>query len=156
LSILLNYHIISTTYTPIELKNSPIELRKSPIHNRGIFAKRNIYKNEIIEIVPLLYIDPKEVTLKKNNPDAQLVDYTILVDNTKIAIMLGLGSLYNHIDDNNAEWILNTDNDTDYINNSIIIHAIKDINKDEEVFVNYGEQYWNARKDLVKHTCTTI
>ena len=59
--------------------------------------------------------------------------------------MLGMGSLYNHSDDNNAMWTQDTN-----IDDSIVIHAIKDINKDEEICVDYGKNYWNNRKDLVK------
>ena len=136
LSILLHYHIVSQT---------PIELRNSSIHNRGVFAKRHIYKNEIIEIVPLLYIDNKEITNKKDNPNAKIIDYALFTTNKQYAIMLGMGSLYNHSDDNNAMWTQDTN-----IDDSIVIHAIKDINKDEEICVDYGKNYWNNRKDLVK------
>ena len=123
LSILLHYHIVSQT---------PIELRNSSIHNRGVFAKRHIYKNEIIEIVPLLYIDNKEITNKKDNPNAKIIDYALFTTNK-------------HSDDNNSMWTQDTN-----IDDSIVIHAIKDINKDEEICVDYGKNYWNNRKDLVK------
>lgn len=53
--------------------------------------------------------------------------------------MLGYGSIYNHSNHNNAEWVWHDD--------TLIISAIKHINKGDEIFVSYGDKYWNARPD---------
>ena len=119
-----------------------IEIRSSSIHNKGVFANRNINANDIIEIVPLLMIDKKHVDVTKTNT-GDLVDYALLMNDNNYYIMLGLGSLYNHSDNFNAEW--------EYYNpDNIIIRAVKNIPKDSEILVHYGDKYWNARKDIVK------
>lgn len=124
----------------IEIYKPKIELRNSKIHGRGIFAKRYIYKGDIIEEIPLitdiLENDIKNTTLK---------DYAIQIpsrfnngNNGLCGLMLGLGSLYNHSDEPSAEW--------EFINEKkLLIRAIKNIYPDEEIFVNYGEHYWKIR-----------
>lgn len=127
-----------------ELTKSHIEIRKSKIHNRGVFSTKYIKKGEIIEIVPLIsYISLNNIRKSK------LKDYVITMPSrftnknneiydTKCSVMLGFGSLYNHSDDNNAAWeFIDVDN--------MLIKAIKDIYPNEEIFVTYGDEYWNKR-----------
>jgi len=51
------------------------------------------------------------------------------------SVVLGMGSIFNHSKENNADWI------TDEVRNLYSFHAIKDIKKDEEIFTDYGELY---------------
>ena len=55
------------------------------------------------------------------------------------SVVLGLGSIFNHSDNNNADWI------TDENRNIYSFYATKDIRKGEEIFTNYGKHY----KDFV-------
>lgn len=104
-----------------------IELKKSKIHNRGVFAKKLIKKGEIIEEIPLLEI-PKNII--QNNI---LSDY-VIGSNDCCYLMLGFGSLYNHSYTPNA--IIK------FINEETAnMCAIKDINLNEEILFNYGNDY---------------
>ena len=59
-------------------------------------------------------------------------------------VAFGFASLYNHSETPNAEWY------SDASRRVFIFKCIKDIEKDEEIFVYYGGQnYW---EDGRKHT----
>jgi len=122
-----------------------IELKKSNVHNRGMFANEYIPEGSIIEEVPLIsyvsYDDIDKTILK---------DYVISMpenfnkkDTSNSSVMLGYGSIYNHSDNNNAQWNFITDE-------KMIVTATKDIFPDQEIFVNYGKGYWNSRGDCKK------
>ncbi|HOJ50416.1 MAG TPA: SET domain-containing protein [Spirochaetota bacterium] len=94
-----------------------------------MFAIEKIKEGEIIEVAPVLVIDKKE---------SQFIDKTVLYHyyfdwgKEKIAIALGYGSLYNHSYRPNSYYIKNLDN------NEIIFIALKDIEKNEEITINYN------------------
>jgi len=115
---------------------SKIELKKSPIAGLGVFAKSDFEVGDIIEIAPIIKV-------KREDIGGIINDYIFTVpDEGMTSIALGWVSLYNHSDDNNATWRVDGD--------SIIIICIKDIKKGEEIFVSYGEDYWNTRNNLIK------
>ena len=53
----------------------------------------------------------------------------------------GMGQFANHSSDPNAEWEIHDDN------NFVRFKALKTISKGEEIFHNYGEEYWESRND---------
>ena len=108
-----------------------IQVKKSKIHGKGIFAINDIKKNNIIEICNILEVKRRKVKGIFN-------DYVFKKSKKKSFLALGYGSLYNHADDNNA--IVQLQNDILYI------IAVKDIKKGEEIFINYGDDYWRSRK----------
>lgn len=112
-----------------------IEVRSSPIHGRGIFAMRGFRKGQTIEIVPTIKYDKT----KEFTKESVLTEYDIHYKDGH-AFMLGYGALYNHSDDNNAEWGWRDDGDLQII-------AKRDIAKDKEICVNYGDEYWSIRSD---------
>lgn len=115
--------------------SSKIYLGESKIKNagRGVFASQNIKKDEIIEQCPVILINEKEVTdLRKT----ELHNYYFMwgddKKNHKAAICLGFGSLYNHSYTPNATYQKRKDNGI------IEFIALKDIDKGEEISVNYN------------------
>jgi len=118
------------------INNPKIQIRKSPIHGWGVFAKENILEGEILEENPFLVIP-----MGKNEASSLFIDYRFnypRIKSEKQVIVLGSSSLYNHSENPNAMW------ETDTENEIFIFKAIKNINKDEEIFVYYGgENYWN-------------
>ena len=117
------------------LKDVPImEVRPSLVHGRGMFAKRNIPQGHLIEVAPIIKIDrERDITA-----ESTIRNYDIKCDDGH-AIMLGYGSIYNHSDDNNAFWL--------FMGDQLHVIAKKPIEKNEEIFVNYGPHYWNVRDD---------
>jgi SET domain-containing protein len=109
----------------------PVEMRRSPVHGRGMFACDHISKGTIIERAPLIPFD-RQTDLT----DTSFIKRYDIRYKDKYAVMLGYASIYNHSDNNNAIWDFETDDDVIYIK------AIRDISPEEEVFVNYGPNYW--------------
>jgi SET domain-containing protein len=114
----------------------PVEMRPSPIHGRGMFATRDIKKDEVIERAPLVVIDRSEDLTS----GSLLRKYDIAYKDGKFAVMLGYASIYNHSDDNNVIWDFEPDEDIIYIK------SIRDIPKDQEVCVSYGSNYWGPSR----------
>jgi len=96
LIILIILLIYVNIITPPEY---PIEVKQSQIHGRGVFAKRAIPSNSVIEVAPLIIFNRLDVKV-----GTILRDYDIQHRDGKHAIMLGYASLYNHSDIPNASW----------------------------------------------------
>ncbi len=94
---------------------------------RGVFAASLIKKGEVIEVAPGLFLSFEELVDTKWN---LLFDYYFWMDEY-VVLALGYGSLYNHSEDNNAEYKIDENSKT------IIFIAIKDIKGGEEIFFNY-------------------
>ena len=104
----------------------------NPELGRGVFTSRFITKGEIIEQAPFITQDRKDFM---GNITNYLFTYN---DELKLsAVGFGYSSLYNHDDDNNAYWKID--------DNYIYIVALKDIPENQEIFISYGEPYWEAR-----------
>lgn len=112
------------------------EIRKSKIHRWGVFAKNDIRKGGIIEQCPFL------LTFGENHKKMQ--DYLFHYSPTTGMIILGYGSLYNHSPENNAEYFEDT------THKLIEIVATRKIKKGEEIFINYGEEYFTNRGMKIK------
>lgn len=100
---------------------------------RGVFANKDFKKDEIVEICPL-------ISDKKDNINKSIIrDYTFKNKfKDEEVIVFGLCSIYNHLDNNNIH------HDQDNKGN-MIYRALRDIKKGEELYVNYGENYWMSR-----------
>lgn len=111
---------------------------KIPNAGRGVFAKSDIKKGEVIEKCPFVEISQKEIA------KSRLVTYLFFFGKEKerAALALGFGSLYNHSENPNAEFEINS---KDKI---IIFTATKDIKRDEEITFNYyGESKSKSKKN---------
>ena len=106
----------------------PIVMRNTAKYGRGIFADRYIKKGELIEEA-LVIIIPKQEW--KQMRKSVLLNYVFRWGKDK-AIALGYGSLFNHSFTPNAKYITNIKNQT------IDFYARQDIQKEEEILVNYN------------------
>lgn len=115
--------------------NDKLIVKQSLIPNsgRGVFANKDFKENEIIEICPL-------ISDKRENIDKSIIkDYTFKNKfKDEEVIVFGLCSIYNHSDNYNVYH----DQDN---NNNMIYTAVRDIKKGEELYVNYGVNYWGSR-----------
>ena len=117
--------------------NPKIYVDKSPIHGWGVFAKEDIMEGEVFEECPVLTLP-----IEKGEITSLLVDYRFNWpqgnDFEEQVVTLGYGSLYNHSNNANAYWVSDLENRTfKFISN-------REIKKDEEIFVWYGDvSYWN-------------
>jgi uncharacterized protein len=109
-------------------------VKRSAIHGWGVFAAKDIRKGGIVEECPFLVTAAEE----KNPAEIQSYLFSGDTDDTTM-IILGYGCVYNHSSKHNADYWSDDDK------NVIVFTARRKIKKDEEIFINYGRQYWKAR-----------
>ena len=106
---------------------------KSTLKNAGygMFSKKNFKKGNLIESCTYLAEEPNII-----NKTKYLKNY-VWEKNGKKLMALGYCPMYNHKDRNNAYVKID--------NNFINIYAKEDINKNKEIFISYGANYWKSR-----------
>ncbi len=118
--------------------NSKIEVKDSELSGRGVFAKEDIKKGEILEECHHKVLEKKFNFLSRKTQE-YVFAWPMIIDekNTKSVstVVFGFGSIFNHQKDNNANWILDTCRDV------FTFYARKNIKKGEEICTNYGDGY---------------
>ena len=91
----------------------------------------DIKRGEVIETCPIIVLPEEQVS---DLAKTKLFDYYFAwgKDFKVAAVCLGFGSLYNHSYKPNAKYI------KDFEDSLIRFEAIKDIERDEEILVNYN------------------
>lgn len=124
-----------------------VKIQKSPVHNQGVFANVDILEDEIIEVAPLLQLGWRtqyhnDPVIKKyiwSNVSCNCNDCKM---NSPIAyIPLGYAALYNHSDTPNVSMTVN------WTEQTVTFKANKTILANEELFINYGKDYWKSREN---------
>ena len=115
------------------LTSDKIYIGQSRILNagRGVYAGRDIKKDEIIEKCPVIEVPKHDVS---NLRESIFVTYFFYFGKNKdrLVIALGFGSIYNHSYEANARYkISRTEKTLDFV-------ALKNIKKDDEITVNYN------------------
>jgi len=105
-----------------------IYTRTSEDKGRGVFAKQLIRKGEIFERAPVILIPAREW---------ESIERTVLFNycygwGEDSALALGLGSLFNHSYQPNAIYTRRFEEQV------IDYRALRDINLDEEITINYN------------------
>lgn len=126
-----------------------LEIKQSVIDNIGVgvFTTKDINNGDIIERVRTLQLANRA---RYQNDEIlnnyMLTDYCsckeCIVHGPTVKIMMGFGSFYNHQDGNtqNCEWMISSS----YSFADIV--AIRDIKAGEELFLNYGSNYFKLRE----------
>ena len=144
-----------------------IYVKTSSTHGFGVFAKRNINKGEILEECPVIFLADRE----RYQHDKQINRYAFrqsgcgceecVTHGSQMFLLTGYGSLYNHSENPNAilqEAIEPYSNPEDLedleekegleiAGRLQFIIASEDIEKDEEIFINYSGSL-DARKNV--------
>jgi len=115
-------------------QSDSIQVKRSVGKGRGVFARRDIPKGEIIETVPVLLIPAEAVVDGIDNK--WLGKYYYWWDKKTLAVSLGYGSLYNHSYKPNAGY--------EHGYATITYRALRNIPAGEEICINYN---WDP-KDL--------
>lgn len=111
-------------------------VKKSRTHGYGVFAGKTIKEGELIEECYALIMRGKDKVLE---------DYYFDAGKGKDAVLTGFGMIYNHAENDNAEYTINAKK------NLATFKAIKKIAKGEEIFVSYGDEWFSSRKMKVRH-----
>jgi len=122
------------------LASDKIYIRQSEILNagRGVYAKCDIGKNEIIEKCPIIEVPKHDMA---NLEESILVTYFFYFGKKRerLAVALGFGSIYNHSYKPNARHKIKL------MDKSMNFIALNDIKKDEEITFNYNNNPKNRR-----------
>lgn len=105
------------------------KVRKFPKMGRGLVAAQDFKKGQIVESSPVVILDVVE---HKELAKTILNLYVFAWKDTGCALALGHGSLFNHSWENNVRYV------NDYVRNKINFIATRDIQKGEQLFVDYG------------------
>jgi len=104
-------------------------IKRSEIHRWGVFAREPIKKYEIIEEFPYFKVPMDEII------STQIcLDYSYKFDDDYHVIGMGFCGMYNHSFNPNVEY------EIDKVNEVMRHYAIHDINIDDELTLNYGEE----------------
>jgi uncharacterized protein len=103
-----------------------IEVRWVKGKGRGVFARRRIREDEVIERVPVLVMPDDE-----NEGGSVLSNYYFSWGQGTIALALGYGSLYNHSFRPNARY-------DDVGRQTKVFTALRNIEPGEEITINYN------------------
>lgn len=110
---------------------------------RGLFAKKNYKKDDIIEICPTLKLKGSDIA-KSNVLHTYFFspnDYS----NYDSLLALGYCGLINDSKSKqNCSWVVSKDD------NNVTMYATKDIAQGEEFFTSYGDNYWASKKNKVE------
>jgi len=100
------------------------------VKGRGVYCSEDIPEGSTIELCPVIVLPPQDTQMIHATA---LHDYYFIWDRDikSSCIALGYGSLYNHSDNANAEFL------NDYESNMIRILAIADIPAHQEICINY-------------------
>ena len=106
---------------------------------RGVFAKVDIKKGEVIDICPIIEFPEND---SSNFKESDLVTYTFYFGKEKnmATILLGFGSIYNHSYKPNTIYKKK--------NMTIEFIANRKIKQDEEILVNYLQDNKTAKAPL--------
>jgi hypothetical protein len=125
--------------TPISFISDAVFVAKSKAMGRGVFTKQALEKDYIIEIAPVIVMSGTE---RKLLDQTLLHDYIFEWGNRKKRCCMALGyvPVYNHSYDSNCEYEMEFDKEI------ISVRAVKNIEKGEELFINYNGVYNNPNK----------
>jgi SET domain-containing protein len=110
-------------------------------HGRGVFAAQRFRKGELVERCPILRVSARDRALLQRTG---LRGYVYQRRRGAGALALGLGSLYNHSAEPNAECELDLDDE------SLVFRARRAIAAGDEITISYGEEsdlWFTARGD---------
>jgi uncharacterized protein len=112
------------------LKHSDaIEVKQVKGKGRGVFARRVIREDEVIERVPVLVLPIEDI---RNVDDwTHLASYCFNWGEGTVALALGYGSIYNHSFRPNAKY-------EDVGRQTKVFIALREIQFGEEITVNYN------------------
>ena len=108
-----------------------VEIRNSPKRGRGVFTTKNIKKGTVLETSPVIVLTEKE----RSTIEKTLLFHYVFEwgnDKKKAAMALGYISMYNH------SYAANCEYEMDYKLKLMTIKAVLDINKGEELYINYN------------------
>ncbi|KAI0769853.1 hypothetical protein C8Q74DRAFT_853218 [Fomes fomentarius] len=129
--------LLSTLQTPTApqiLNSSGLRIEYALGKGRGVYSCREIPAQTVIEISPVLLFNAKEY--EEHGRHTVLDHYTFVWRDGRMALALGLGSLFNHSQRPNVSYTI------DPATESIRYTTSRRILPDEELCIFYGHKLW--------------
>ncbi|KAG7443141.1 uncharacterized protein BT62DRAFT_972973 [Guyanagaster necrorhizus] len=119
---------------PEHLNTTGCRIQYSEGKGRGVYASRFIENRTVVEISPVLLFSKDEY--ESHGRHTVLGHYTFKCKDGRMALALGLGSLFNHSDSPNVTY------EIDLSTESIRYTTVHDIEPGEELCIFYGHNLW--------------
>ncbi|KAH9851569.1 hypothetical protein C2E23DRAFT_895739 [Lenzites betulinus] len=119
---------------PNHLNGSGLRIEYAPGKGRGVYACREIPSQTLVEVSPVLLFTSEEY--EKHGRHTALDHYTFKWRDGRMALALGLGSLFNHSQSPNVSYT------TDSATESIRYITTRKVLQDEELCIFYGHKLW--------------
>ena len=107
-----------------------------PGKGRGIFARRLIKKDEVIEVSPVIPMGKHNIPDDGGPPDGYVLEWRNDTPGEEHALVLGYVMFYNHAENGNLYL------ESDFDNNLVTVTATRDIQAGEELLWNYSCELW--------------
>jgi hypothetical protein len=118
------------------VQRGAVRIAASTICGRGAFAVRELKEGDIVERCPALEVTDRDV-------GGELLNYVFYGSaEDRRLIAMGYGMLFNHSPQPNVAYY----REEGSLGAELVIYALRDIRKDEELFYNYGDDWWTTRK----------
>ncbi len=113
-----------------------VRIDASTVSGRGAFADRAISAGEIIERCPALEVTDRDI-------GGELLNYVFYGNAEDLRLLaMGYGMLFNHSPQPNVAYY----RDDTALGAELVLYALREIRKDEELFYNYGSDWWKTRQ----------
>jgi hypothetical protein len=131
----MNKHLFQPLFRHPNLVVAPCKF------GHGVFATEYIPANTTLE-------ECYHLRIRKEDCSGILNDYVYFMAPEEedpqetiecYSLPLGCGSIYNHSDEHNTEYWHDTERDL------IVFHTIKDVSAGEQLFIDYGKDWWQDR-----------
>ena len=121
---------------PMSCQRGMVSIGPSSVSGRGAFSLENIKEGEIVERCPAIEVTDRDV-------GGELLNYVFYgsVESSRLVVM-GYGMLFNHSSIPNVAYY----REQTALGPELVIYALRDIRKGEELFYNYGDEWWTTRK----------
>ncbi|KAK7048268.1 histone-lysine methyltransferase Set7, partial [Favolaschia claudopus] len=119
---------------PSALNHSLCIVKNSQGKGRGVFAAQAIPAHILVESSPVLLLEKEEY--EQHGRFTVLDHYTFKWKNGRMALALGIGSLFNHSNSPNVSYTIDPSND------SIHYTTTRAVEPDEELCIYYGSNLW--------------
>ncbi|KAI0771165.1 hypothetical protein BD413DRAFT_551498 [Trametes elegans] len=129
---------------PPHLNSSGLRIEYAEGKGRGIYASREIPAQTLIEVSPVLLFSANEY--EAHGRHTVLDHYTFIWRDGRMALALGLGSLFNHSQRPNVSYTI------DVATESIRYVTTRRVMPDEELCIFYGHKLWFAPVDAADST----
>ncbi|MDP8306417.1 MAG: SET domain-containing protein-lysine N-methyltransferase [Candidatus Chlorobium antarcticum] len=119
----------------IRKEQGKVSIQPSTVAGRGAFAAQNITTGEIIERCAAIEVNHTDI-------GGELLNYVFYgsTENLRLVAM-GNGMLFNHSFEPNVGYYL----DETPSGKELVLYALSEVRKGEEMFYNYGDDWWATR-----------